>query len=156
MGSLRSFQNSAQREHKDQCYLRREQRNDSLKTLVGFLDHGVLETLAKIKGVTKDSNLSDTEKVQRIRALLANNHIAESLDPDQIDELKAAVVSELSEDDYYLILASKSVRLQNRVSPILKAVAFLAEPSAGNCARRLSIWGFLHNAPKRVNPDSRC
>jgi TnpA family transposase len=53
-----------------------------------------------------------------------------SLDPDQIDELKAAMITELSEDDYYLILASKSVRLQNRVSPILKAVAFLAEPSA--------------------------
>jgi hypothetical protein len=36
----------------------------------------------------------------------------------------------LSSCDYYLILASKSVRLQNRVSPILKAVTFLAEPSA--------------------------
>ena len=60
LSSLQSFQNSAQREHKDQCYVRREQRNDSLKTLVGFLDHGVLETLAKITGVTQDSNLSDT------------------------------------------------------------------------------------------------
>ena len=130
MSSLRSFQNSAQREHKDRCYVRREQRNDSLKMLVGFLDHGVLETLAKIKGVTKDSELSDTEKVQCISALLANNHTAESLNSDQIDELKAAMITELSADDYYLILASKSVRLQNRVSPILKAVAFLAEPSA--------------------------
>ena len=49
LSSLQSFQNSAQREHKDQCYVRREQRNDSLKTLVGFLDHGVLETLARSK-----------------------------------------------------------------------------------------------------------
>jgi hypothetical protein len=40
--------------------VRREQRNDSLKTLVGFLDHGVLETFAKIKGVTKDTVLTDT------------------------------------------------------------------------------------------------
>ena len=62
--------------------------------------------------------------------MLANNHTAESLDPDQIEELKAAMITELSEDDYYLILASKSVRMQNRVEPILKAVAFLAEPSA--------------------------
>jgi hypothetical protein len=64
------------------------------------------------------------------RALLADNHIATSLDADQLDELKAAVATELSEDNYYLILAAKSVRLQNRVSPILKAVTFLAEPSA--------------------------
>jgi hypothetical protein len=45
--SLQSFHNSALREHKDQCYVRREQRNESLKVLVGFLDHGVLETLAR-------------------------------------------------------------------------------------------------------------
>ena len=152
LSSLQSFQNSAQREHKDQCYVRREQRNDSLKTLVGFLDHGVLETLAKITGVTKDSNLSDTEKVQRIRALLANNHIAESLDPDQIDELKAAVVSELSEDDYYLILASKSVRLQNRVSPILKAVAFLAEPSARELRQAIEYFKLKDGAIDKAAP----
>jgi hypothetical protein len=152
LSSLRSFQNSAQREHKDQCYVRREQRNDSLKTIVGFLDHGVLETLAKIKGVTKDTVLTDTEKVQRISALLANNHTAESLDPDQIDELKAAMITELSEDDYYLILASKSVRLQNRVSPILKAVAFLAEPSARELRQAIEYFKLKDGAIDKTAP----
>lgn len=152
LSSLRSFQNSAQREHKDRCYVRREQRNDSLQTLVGFLDHGILETLAKIKGVTKDSELSDTEKVQRISALLANNHTAESLNSDQIDELKAAMITELSADDYYLILASKSVRLQNRVSPILKAVAFLAEPSARELSHAIEFFKLKDGAIDNTAP----
>jgi hypothetical protein len=130
LSSLQSFQNSAQREHKDQCYARREQRNESLKTLVGFLDPGVFETLARINVVTQDTVSTDTEKVQRIRALPADNQVAQSLDPDKLVELKAALVTELSEDDYYLILAAKSVRMQNRISPILKAVTFLAEPNA--------------------------
>jgi hypothetical protein len=34
--------------HSSQCYVRREQRNESLKVLVGFLDHGVLEILATV------------------------------------------------------------------------------------------------------------
>jgi hypothetical protein len=34
--SLQSYQNSALREHKDQCYARREQRNPSLAALVSF------------------------------------------------------------------------------------------------------------------------
>ena len=34
--SLRSFQNGAMREHKEQCYARREQRNEALKTLLGW------------------------------------------------------------------------------------------------------------------------
>jgi hypothetical protein len=123
-----------------------------LKTLVGFLDHGVLETLAKIKDVTQDRELSDTEKVQRISALLADNHVAASLDADQIDELKAAVATELSEDDYYLILASKSVRLQNRVSPILKAVTFLAEPSARELRQAIEYFKLKDGAIDKTAP----
>ena len=38
--------------------------------------------------------------------------------------------SELSEDDYYRILESKSVWIQNRVGPILKALAFQGDPGA--------------------------
>jgi hypothetical protein len=33
LSSLQSFHNSALREHKDQCYVRREHRNESLKML---------------------------------------------------------------------------------------------------------------------------
>jgi hypothetical protein len=44
--------------------------------------------------------------------------------------LKEALVSELSEDDYYRILESKSVWIQNRVGPILKALTFQGDPGA--------------------------
>jgi len=63
--------------------------------------------------------------------------VTHSLDPEQLAELKATLVTELSEEDYYLILSSKSVRMQNRVGPILKAVTFLAEPSAKDLHRAM-------------------
>ena len=40
LASLRSFQNGAIREHKEQCYAQREQRNESLKALLGDLERG--------------------------------------------------------------------------------------------------------------------
>ena len=43
---------------------------------------------------------------------------------------KEALVNELDDDEYYAILAAKSIRIQNRISPILKALTFLGEPSA--------------------------
>jgi hypothetical protein len=92
LSSLQSFHNSALREHKDQCYVRREHRNESLKMLVGFLDHGVLETLAQISAVAKNSELTDSEKVQRICALLTDNQVTQSLDPEQLAELKATML----------------------------------------------------------------
>src|SRR5271169_3050295 len=122
--SLRSFQNGAIREHKEQCYGRREQQHEALKTQLGGLERGLVGTLTSIGSITEDQALSDTEKVTRIRALLATRETRRLLEEDPVAELKASLVSELDEDDYYKILELKSVWIQNRVSPILKALIF--------------------------------
>ena len=128
LASLRSFQNGALREHKEQCYARREQQHEALKTLLGGLEHGLLGTLTTIGSITEDRVLSDAEKLDRIRALLAQRETRRLLEKDSIAELKASLVSGLSEDDYYKILESKSVWIQNRVSSILKMVTFQGDP----------------------------
>jgi hypothetical protein len=129
LASLRSFQNGAIREHKELCYARREQRNESLKVLLEGIERGLVSTLTIIGSITEDRALSDVEKVTRIRALLATRESRRLLEKDPIVELKASLASELGEDDYYKILESKSVWIQNRVNPVLKALTFQAGPS---------------------------
>ena len=128
LASLRSFQNGAIRQHKEQCYACREQRNESLSALLGGLERGLVGTLTSIGSITEDRALSDAEKVTRIRALLAQRETRRLLEKDPLAELKASLVSELDDDDYYKILESKSVWIQNRVSPILNALTFQGEP----------------------------
>ena len=128
LASLRSFQNGAIREHKEQCYARREQLNESLKVLLEGIERGLVSTLTTIGSITEDRALSDVEKVTRIRALLATRETQRLLEKDPIVELKASLASELGEDDYYKILESKSVWIQNRVNPVLKALTFQAGP----------------------------
>src|SRR5271165_7195594 len=128
LASLRSFQNGAIREHKEQCYACREQRNESLSALLGGLERGLVGTLTSIGSITEDRALSDAEKVTRIRALLAQRETRRLLEKDPLAELKASLVSELDDDEYYKILESKSVWIQNRVSPILNALTFQGEP----------------------------
>jgi len=129
LASLRSFQNGAIREHKEQCYARREQLNESLKVLLEGIERGLVSTLTTIGSITEDRALSDVEKVTRIRALLATRETRRLLEKDPIVEPKASLASELGEDDYYKILESKSVWIQNRVNPVLKALTFQAGPS---------------------------
>jgi TnpA family transposase len=129
LASLRSFQNGAIREHKELCYARREQLNESLKVLLEGIERGLVSTLTTIGSITEDRALSDVEKVTRIRALLATRETRRLLEKDPIVELKASLASELGEDDYYKILESKSVWIQNRVNPVLKALTFQAGPS---------------------------
>jgi len=124
LASLRSYQTSAQREHKEQRYARRSERNQVANKLLHYIDDNVLGLLATIQIITQDHTLSDAEKIARIKALLAQPN-----EPDFItlrDELSA----ELKDDDYYQILEARSLRLQNRVSPILKVLTFEGESSA--------------------------
>ena len=123
LASLRSYQTSAQRDHKEQRYARRAVRNQVVKKLLSYIDDNVLGILASIQAITQAHNLADAEKIAQIKALLAQPN-----EPDFItlrDELSA----ELNDDDYYQILEARSLRLQNRVSPILKVLTFEGEPS---------------------------
>jgi len=122
LASLRSFQNGAIREHKEQCYACREQQNESLNAMLGGLERGLVGTLTSIGSITEDRALSDAEKVTRIRALLAQRETRRLLEKDPLVELKASLVSELDDDEYYKILESKSVWIQDRVSPVLNAL----------------------------------
>ena len=131
LASLQRYQNSAQREHKELCYARREQRSQSIKGLVGYLDEQLLGTLAIIRTITDDPQLSNAEKVDHIRALLDTREANRCGAEAEVAAWKAELEAELREDDYYRILESRSVRIQNRVSPIIKALAFQGESAAG-------------------------
>jgi hypothetical protein len=128
--SLASYQNSAQREHKEQCYARRAQRNQSIKALVGYLDEDLLKVLAAIRTITDEPYLSAAEKVDRIRALLATQDANQHHAKLDLTRLKRELETELSEDDYHRILEAKSIRIQNRISPIIKTLTFQGEPNA--------------------------
>jgi hypothetical protein len=88
LASLRSFYNGAIREHKEQCYARRERQHQALQTLLSGLERGLVGTLTTIGGITEDRALSDGEKVTRIRALLATRETRRLLDKDPVAELK--------------------------------------------------------------------
>jgi hypothetical protein len=84
LASLRSFQNRAIREHKEQCYARREQQHKTLQTLLSGLERGLVGTLTTNGSITEDGTLSDAEKVTRIRALLATRETRRLLDKDLV------------------------------------------------------------------------
>ena len=124
---LQTYLNTAQREHKEVCYRRREYWNEAVRKLIGYVDHSFVQILSAIKRITDSAEFDDAEKVRQIRALLA------AKEPDlyqaeaSLAPLKRDLESETDGEDYYGILEAKSVRIQNRISPILKALPFQGE-----------------------------
>jgi hypothetical protein len=96
----------------------------------GYLDEKLLSALATIRAITDDNQFNDAEKIERIRTLLNTHEASVSDDGVKLAALKQELESELSEDDYYRILEGRSVHIQNRISPIIKAMTFQGEPGS--------------------------
>jgi Domain of unknown function (DUF4158) len=119
--TVQSYQHSTQREHKDLRYAHRAHRKQLLTTLVGFMEDQLVTPLRAIREITEQLHLTDTEKITQIRAHLPHP------DAQALATLRTEVATELSEEDYFSLLEARSVRIQNRVSPILKALTFQGE-----------------------------
>ncbi len=135
--SVQGAVNAASREHKEQTFRDRITKQLALKKLLRKLN----SHLAKIKEIERiiaADDLSDTKKVQSIKSLLESQD-----ERKQIEEQMRAMEHEanriIKDNDYYDILNSKSLRLQNRVSPIVKALEFDESESADEIIQASNI-----------------
>ena len=120
--AMQSAVNTAQRDHKERCYEQRELRNESMKSVVCYVDASV-NFRTSVSHITNDASVNDTEKVLRIRDLLAKS----SQQDEAAASLRKDCESGQSGSDYYTILDDRSVKMQNRATPILKTLTFNAE-----------------------------
>ena len=55
---LQTYLNTAQREHKEVCYRRREYWNEAVRKLIGYVDHSFVQILSAIKRITDSTGSS--------------------------------------------------------------------------------------------------
>ena len=158
---VKNAQNSAQREHKERVYDRRKIRNQAIKSLLSRLDKDFFNVFRKIRNLVQNKEIGDSEKLEKISQLLAD------IKEDDVTRLQIDIGDELDECGYYSALESKSLRLQNRASPILKELEFQAEPGAKELLRAIDNFkkksgaitasaplGFLDNAERKAVEES--
>ena len=109
--------NHAASEQKTVLYETRKARSGSVTNLV--------DIVTKARGVLGKQDLSPEEKLQQLQALFfkAGSHEAEAVG-DMLDLLQKDAVSAQKDEDYYDALEKQSLRLQNRVSEIIKQLEF--------------------------------
>jgi|SaaInlStandDraft_4_1057021.scaffolds.fasta_scaffold05891_3 TnpA family transposase len=120
---VQSYQNTAAREHRDACYAQHKHRDQSLKSLLEVLDDQVFRALSDIRAVLSDRAITDAEKIAHIDQLVGDQ--APAL--ERSAALKASLEEGMEDGPYFEILESRSVRLQNRISPIVKVLNFQTE-----------------------------
>lgn len=131
---IRSFQNTASREHKEQIFMQRKESNKKTLNLLNRLDTDVLGVIRQVRLLADNEDLSDHEKIDRIRLLV------DTSPEDTINDIRNDLTQSQSDKSYYDHLETRSVRLQNRLSPILKVVNFQA--NADDCPLLAAIDHF--------------
>jgi TnpA family transposase len=121
---LQSTLNSVQREHKEKCYLDRLQRHQSIRDFVDTLATGLISAFSEIQTITGSSTLNDAEKIARIQVVLSQGEPQRSRIEGQITQFKQISETALKDADFYAILESRSLKLQNRVADIIKDAVF--------------------------------
>lgn len=127
--TVNSFLSGAKRDHKDWCFEQRKSQIGSLKALIASFDENIFGVLRQIRGITKDSEADDTGKLARICSLLDTHNDNIPATEQQWKVLAQGLENEAGDGRYYDILEQRSVRLQNRVSPIIRALNFDGEPN---------------------------
>lgn len=125
---IQSHQNTTDREYKDWCYENTKQRDKSLKSLLG---DNVLNLFATISNVLKNKEASDSDKVQQIQKLLPQSVL------DKSEELRLSLEESITDEAYFNIIKKRSVKLQNRLSPIIKSLDFQGESRASNLMKAI-------------------
>lgn len=118
--AVKSFENGAKRDHKEWCYEQRKTQNQSLKTLASSVDEKVFGFVRQIRDII-DNDDTDARKLALIKDLLETNQIGFSDVEREWHDFKIGFDSGSDDPRYYDILEERSLRLQNRVSPLLKA-----------------------------------
>ena len=119
---MATFQASASREHKERLFEQRKAQSLQLKNAIEELDASVFSLIREIRSLADNALLSDAQKVGQIRTLLDDGKM------ESFEQLKDGLKQVGQAQAWYEILEKQSLRLQSRLSPVLKALTF--EPIA--------------------------
>ena len=123
LGAVQTAQNSAGREHKEQIYNQRKVQETVLTSLLARLNDD-FDMLEKIRKFAHDDQLDDSQIVNQIRKILAGNK------ENELSKMRVELETSLQGEAYYDVLENRSIRLQNKVSLILKTLSFKAQTGA--------------------------
>jgi len=150
MQSVRSILNTTEREHKEDFYNQRKERNRKFNAFSQKITNH-LTAVEQAKRILDDQFLSSDSKVETLQALFSEKIDKDSVKiQDQLSQLGAESNRITKNTDYYDLLESKSVKLQNRVSEIVKNIHLDSQTS-----NELLIQAAKYYKQKNGNVDDK-
>ena len=140
LSTVKTFENAASREHKEQCFERRKEQTRSMQELLDKIETDVFDVLNDIQSVLDNTGIDPALKITEIVRLLKSSQPYIQNAKSQHHSVKQDIGDYASDNQYYDILESRSLKLQKRVSGIIKALDFQIENSANDLAQAIQYY----------------
>lgn len=150
--AVQSALNTAQREHKEQYYAERIGRHQALKELATGLEQALISALADIEKIIADEQLSDHDKLLMITAFIKQQQPQRNEVTEQLQQLKDEVETAEQDGNYYALLNRRSLKLQNRVSDIVRHINFDAAASSPLLLKAITYYQQKEGEVERHGP----
>lgn len=121
---MASFKSATTRDYQDTLLQQRQAQQRHIEIVVEGLEVSVFGVLDRIETTMDAANLSDAEKVTTTQRLLTQRKTID------FRRLKDDLEKSATQAGWYDILERRSVRLQNRLSPALRALTFMPSKRA--------------------------
>lgn len=121
---MASFKTAAARDYQETLVQERQNQQRQIEIVVNGLEVSVFGVMRDIRSVMSAANLSDAEKVAATLALLEQGQT------EDFDRLKDDLASTAQDASWHAILEARSLKLQNRLSPLLRALNFMPNKRA--------------------------
>lgn len=128
--AVQTTRNTCQREHRDQYYRERADHRRDMRSLVANVRQAMCHPLTDIRKIAFQEFLSDTEKVRRIQEILRERGDERTSLENRLLGLEESLQPGNEEREYYAVLESKSIKLQNKVAEIVRSLGFQGSDEA--------------------------
>ncbi len=122
---MQSFRTTVDREHRDEVFAQRKAVGARLEEMLDAFDTESLDLRHEIRALLDHETMSDALKLDGIRTVLDRDRESAA------DVLREDIRKGAADDEsvFHDILEHRSIRLQNRISPILKQIEFVGDAS---------------------------
>ena len=134
---MQSFKTTVEREHKEDVFAQRQTLGPQIEKMLDDVDKENCNFRNEIRVLLDHQTKSDVQKLDGIRAILDRD------DHNSGTDILRADIRKRSADDevvFHGILEGRSIRLQNRISPILKQMEFIGGPDTAELMDALTYF----------------
>lgn len=160
IASIRTNVNSSKRENAENYYQKKKEKETKAFNFAQSVEKKIFPTFSEIEKILFSKEIEAFQKIELLQNIWNNNQKSRSEVKSKLEEIKNESKKNLKDNDLFDVFQAKSIKLQKRVSEIIKNIEFDWNSPAKKLIEAIDYYrqknGVIdHNAPDSFIDDDK-